>query len=188
MYKRQAEALNLIRNAKRPIVIPGGRLHGPGLADLQRFAEEFNLPVAVPQRRFHAFDSKHKNAGGRLPNRANKALLDELKDSDLVLVIGERMLPSMTQNFSFPKAPVADQPFIHVWPDAEEVGRAYSPTLGIAAEPRVFLQAMLDAGPGDVPPSRSGWVEKLNGLHKENMTWRGKSSNCLLYTSPSPRD
>ena len=64
-----------------------------------------------------------------------------------------------------------------MWPDAEEVGRAYSPTLGIAAEPRVFLQAMLDAGPGDVPPSRSGWVEKLNGLHKENMTWRGKSSN-----------
>ena len=170
-------ALQLIRNAERPIVIAGGRLHGDGLADLQRFAEEFNLPVATPQRRFHVFDSRHKNAGGRLPNRANKAMLDQLKTSDLVLVLGERMLPSMTQNFTFPKAPVADQPFIHVWPDAEEVGRAYAPTLGIAADPRQFLQAMLAAGPGKVPASRQGWVETLNGLHRENMTWRGKSSN-----------
>ena len=174
---QMAAALDLVRNAERPIVIPGGRLHGPGLADLQRFAEAFNLPVAVPQRRFHAFDSRHPNAGGRLPNRANKAMLDQLRDSDLVLVIGERMLPSMTQNFTFPKAPVADQPFIHVWPDAAEVGRAYSPTLGIAADPQVFLQAMLDAGPGDIPAARAGWVEKLHGLHRENMTWQGKSSN-----------
>jgi acetolactate synthase-1/2/3 large subunit len=170
-------ALAMIRAAERPIVIAGGRLHGEGLTDLQRFAEEFNLPVATPQRRFHTFDSKHPNAGGRLPNRANKALLDQLQTSDMVLVLGERMLPSMTQNFTFPKAPVADQPFIHVWPDAEEVGRAYSPTLGIAADPRQFLQAMLAAGPDTVPTARQGWVEKLNGMHRENMTWRGKSSN-----------
>ena len=46
-------ALAMIRGAERPIVIAGGRLHGEGLADLQRFAEVFNLPVATPQRRFH---------------------------------------------------------------------------------------------------------------------------------------
>ncbi len=172
-----AEALELLRKAERPIVIAGGRLHGQGLADLQTFAEEFALPVATPQRRFHVFDSRHPNAGGRLPNRANRALLDELKTSDLVLVIGERMLPSMTQNFTFPKAPVADQPFIHVWPDAGEVGRAYAPTLGIASDPKLFLRAMLDAGPGEVPASRPAWVEKLNGLHRKNMAWQGKSSN-----------
>ena len=37
--------------------------------------------AATPQRRFHTFDSKHPNAGGRLPNRANKALLDQLQTS-----------------------------------------------------------------------------------------------------------
>jgi acetolactate synthase I/II/III large subunit len=172
-----AAALDLIRKAERPVVIAGGRLHGEGLADLQRFAEQFQLPVAAPQRRFHVFDSRHPNAGGRLPNRANKALLDAMKECDLVLVLGERMHPSMTQNFTFPKAPVADQPFIHVWPDAEEVGRAYSPTLGIASDPRLFLQAMLEAGPGSVPSSRKGWVERLNALHRKNMTWTTRSSN-----------
>ncbi|MGY9054498.1 MAG: thiamine pyrophosphate-dependent enzyme [Alphaproteobacteria bacterium] len=172
-----AAALDLIRKAERPVVIAGGRLHGEGLADLQRFAEEFMLPVSAPQRRFHVFDSKHPNSGGRLPNRANKGLLDEMKTADLVLVLGERMLPSMTQNFTFPKAPVADQPFIHVWPDAEEVGRAYSPTLGIASDPQLFLQAMLEAGPGTIPPARAGWVQKLNGIHRKVMKWEGKSSN-----------
>ena len=172
-----AQALAMLRAAERPLVVAGGRLHGQGLKDLQTFAETFHVPVAAPQRRFHVFDSKHPNAGGRLPNRANKALLDVMKQSDLIMVIGERMLPSMTQNFTFPKAPVADQAFIHVWPDAEEIGRAYAPTLGVVSEPSVFLQSMLAAGPGDIPGTRTSWIEQLNSLHRKNMTWTARSSN-----------
>jgi acetolactate synthase-1/2/3 large subunit len=172
-----AAALELLRRAERPLVVAGNLLHGEGLDDLRRFAETFDLPVATPQRRFHAFDSRHPNAGGRLPNRADKGLLDIMRDSDLILVLGERMLPSWTQNFSFPKAPVADQPFIHVWPDATEVGRAYAPTLGIAADPHSFLRAMLAEGPGDIPASRKGWVERLNAQHRKVIAYTPRSSN-----------
>ncbi|MCA8928868.1 MAG: acetolactate synthase [Alphaproteobacteria bacterium] len=172
-----AVVLDLLRRAERPLVVAGNRLHGDGLADLQRLAETFQLPVAVPQRRFHAFDSRHPNAGGRLPNRANAGSLAIMKESDLILVIGERMLPSWTQNFQFPKAPVPDQTFVHVWPDATEVGRAYAPTLGIAADPHAFVQAMLAAGPGELPAGRKGWVERLNAQHREVMTYKTRSSN-----------
>lgn len=172
-----ARALEMIRGAERPLIIAGGRLHGEGLAALQAVSEAFSIPVAAPQRRFHVFDSRHPNAAGRLANRASKPLVDAMKDSDLVLVVGERMLPSMTQNFTFPKAPTPEQPFIHVWPDAEEVGRAYAPTIGLASDPHVFLQALLDAGPGNVPAGRAEWIKRLNDIHVRNMTWTPRSSN-----------
>ena len=148
----------MIRAAERPIVIAGGRLHGEGLTDLQRFAEEFNLPVATPQRRFHTFDSKHPNAGGRLPNRRIRRCSTSFRPATWCWCWARRgMLPSMTQNFTFPKAPVADQPFIHVWPDAEEVGRALLPDFGHRGRPSAVPASHAGCRPPTpVPHSAAG--------------------------------
>ena len=152
-----ARALDMLRHAERPLVIAGGRLHGDAaLGDLTKFAETFALPVAAPQRRFHIFDSRYPNCAGRLANRAPGELLDIMRESDLLLVIGERIGPSMSQGYTFPRAPVPDQPMIHVRPDTQEVGRIYQPTLGLGCDPHKFIPAMLAAGPGNVPDARRG--------------------------------
>jgi acetolactate synthase-1/2/3 large subunit len=159
-------------------VVAGGRLHGPtALADLTTFAERFMLPVATPQRRFHTFDSRHPNSAGRLINRAPGELLDVMRECDLLLVLGERIGPSMSQGFTFPRAPIPDQPLIHVWPDPEEVGRVFEPALGLGCDPHEFIKAMLADGPGEVSPARSAWVERLNGAHRSVMTWDPVSAN-----------
>ncbi len=173
-----AQALDMLRGAERPLVIAGGRLHGAAaLGDLTEFAETFALPVAVSQRRFHIFDSRHPNSAGRLANRAPGELLDIMRQADLLLVIGERIGPSMSQGYSFPRAPVPDQPMIHVWPDTQEVGRIYQPTLGLGCDPHEFIRAMLAAGPGDVPDSKREWVKRLNQAHRGVMEWRPVSAN-----------
>lgn len=171
-------ACSMLRDAERPLVIAGGRLHGPAaLADLTKFAEDFALPVATPQRRFHTFDSRHPNSAGRLVNRAPGALLDVLRECDLLLVLGERIGPSMSQGFTFPRAPRPEQPMIHVWPDPEEVGRVFEPALGIGCDPHEFIKAMLAAGPGKLSPARSDWVDRLNAVHRAVMTWNPVSAN-----------
>lgn len=173
-----AEALSLLRNAQRPLVIAGGRLHGPAaLADLTIFAESFMLPVATPQRRFHTFDSRHPNSAGRMINRAPGELLEVMQECDLLLVLGERIGPSMSQGFTFPRAPKPDQPMIHVWPDPDEVGRVFEPVLGLGCDPHEFIKAMLAMGPGEITPARSTWVERLNAAHRSVMAWHPVSAN-----------
>jgi acetolactate synthase-1/2/3 large subunit len=173
-----ARAVELLRNAKKPLVIAGGRLHGAAaLGDLTKFAEVFDLPVAAPQRRFHIFDSRHPNCAGRLTNRAPAESLDIMKETDLLIVIGERIGPSMSQGYTFPRAPVPDQPMIHVWPDTEEVGRVFQPTLGLGCDPHEFLKVMLAIGPGEIPFERKAWVKRLNDAHNSVMDWMPVSAN-----------
>ncbi len=173
-----ATAFSMLQDAERPLVIAGGRLHGPAaLADLTTFAERFMLPVATPQRRFHVFDSRHPNSAGRMINRAPGELLDIMRECDLLLVLGERIGPSMSQGFTFPRAPKPDQPMIHVWPDPDEVGRVFEPALGLGCDPHEFIKAMLAVGPGKVSPARTAWVERLNGAHCSVMTWKPVSAN-----------
>ena len=172
------QALDMLRKAEKPLVIAGGRLHGAeALTDFTTFAEEFQLPVATSQRRFHVFDSRHPNAAGRLFNRAPKELLDAMQETDLLLVLGERIGPSMSQGFTFPSAPKPDQPMIHVWPSTEEVGRNFQPELGIGCDPHEFIKAMRAEGAGELPSDRAAWVQRLNSIHKEVMNWTPVSSN-----------
>ena len=173
-----ARAAEMLSTAKKPMVMAGGRLHGKAaLGDFTKFAEAFQLPVAVTQRRFHVFDSRHPNAAGRLANRAPKAMVDAIKECDLLLVIGERIGPSASQGYTFPKLPVPEQPLIHVWPDTQEVGRNYEATLGIGCDPHEFIKAMMAIGPKTLPEGRKAWVKRLNDAYKDVMTWKPVSSN-----------
>ncbi|MBE90497.1 MAG: acetolactate synthase [Rhodospirillaceae bacterium] len=170
------QALEMLSKAERPLAIAGGLIKGREcMAALTAFAEAFDVPVASPQRRFHVFDSQHSHAAGRLPNRAPAELLDLMKTTDLMLIIGDRGGPSMSQSFTFPRAPKPDHPLIHVWPDPQEIGRLWHPTLGIACDPKEFLNTMLAAGAGR--KDRSEWVGKLNRTHQKIMAWTPVSSN-----------
>lgn len=173
-----AASLNLLCRAERPLVVSGARLHGEAaLRDLQRLAEHFMLPVAPAHRRLHTFDSRHPHCAGRLTNRAPAAQMELMRSTDLILVIGERLGPSVSQGFTFPRAPVPEQDVIHVWPDTQEVGRVWQPRLGIGCDPHVFVRALLDADPDAMPAGRKAWIESLNRVHRDLMEWKPVSAN-----------
>lgn len=171
-------AYEMVTRSERPLVITGGRLHGPeALGDLTRFSEVFQLPVAPAHRRLHTFASEHPNCAGRLSNRAPAAQMELMRTADLLLVLGDRLGPSVSQGYTFPRAPEPDQPLIHVWPDPEEVGRVWDSALGLACDPHEFLKAMLALEPGLVPRGRNKWVRSLNDSHRSLMAWEEVSSN-----------
>jgi thiamine pyrophosphate-dependent acetolactate synthase large subunit-like protein len=168
----------MLAKAERPLVVAGGLVHSPkARAALKTFAETFKLPVSPSHRRADVFDSYHANYGGYLGNRAPKPQMDMMRKSDLLLVVGERMGPSVSQGFSFPTAPVPQLPMVHVWPDPLEVGRVWHPEVGIAAEPELFLEAMLARGPGKMPAGREDWIGGLHKIHRSLTTWEPVSSN-----------
>lgn len=173
-----ARLADMICMAKKPLVVAGGLVQGEAaLGALTRFAEAFDLPVCPSHRRAHVFDSWHPNCGGYLGSRAPKQQLDVMKETDLMLVVGERLGPTVSQGFSFPAAPVPQMPLVHVWPDPVEVGRVWQPTLGIAADADLFFEAMLAHGAAGAANGRTQWIGRLNKVHKELTTWEPVSSN-----------
>ena len=163
----------MIAKAERPLVLVGGALLADAVEnpqtfkDLNRLAEEWVLPVSPTHRRPQAFDARHPNYGGYMGIRVPPALIGEMKKADLMVCLGERMTDTVSQSYSFPSAPQPQLPFVHVWPDANEVGRVWRPDLGIPASPHEVIKALLKRGAPTDSAKRQGWVQGLNKIHND---------------------
>jgi acetolactate synthase-1/2/3 large subunit len=162
----------MLARSERPLVPVGGalwadHLRDPAtLADLNRLAEEWVLPISPTHRRPHLFDALHPNYGGYMGIRVPPALIGEMKKADLMIALGERMTDSVSQSYTFPAAPTPQLPFVHVWPDADEVGRVWRPTLGLPCSPHEVIKALLARGAPPDAAKRRGWVAGLNAIHR----------------------
>ena len=104
--------------------------------------EKYTLPVCTTFRRLHLFDALHPSYAGDLGIGPNPRLVDRIKSSDLVVLIGGRMGELPSQSYTLFDIPRPQMTFVHVHPGAEELGRVYSPTLPINATPTAFAAAL----------------------------------------------
>ena len=82
----------LLLQAERPLVIAGGGGWTPqSAAALQRFAENWQLPVANAFRFQDCFDNHHPNYAGDIGLGINPALAARVRESDLLIAIGPRL-------------------------------------------------------------------------------------------------
>jgi acetolactate synthase-1/2/3 large subunit len=163
----------LLARSHRPLIPVGGALLADAardpqtLADLNRLAEEWVLPINPTHRRPHLFDATHPNYGGYMGIRVPPPLIAEMKKADLMVALGERMTDSVSQSYTFPAAPVPQLPFVHVWPDSDEVGRVWRPTLGLPCSPHEAIKALLARGAPADAGKRRNWVDGLHAIHRE---------------------
>lgn len=137
--------------AKRPFVILGGSGWTPqACADLQTFAERFDLPVGCAFRFQDLFDNRHPNYAGDVGIGINPPLAARIRDADLVLAIGPRLGEMTTGGYTLLEAPHPRQTLIHVHAGAEELGSVYRADLMIQASMPAFaaMAAALDAPAG----------------------------------------
>jgi acetolactate synthase-1/2/3 large subunit len=164
---------DMLAKAERPLVLVGGALWADAVRDnaafddINRFAEEWVLPISPTHRRPQLFDATHPNYGGYMGIRVPPALIGEMKKADLMVALGERMTDTVSQSYSFPKAPQPQLSFVHVWPDANEVGRVWRPELGIPASPHEVIKALLKRGAPPDAKKRRDWVAGLNAIHRK---------------------
>jgi acetolactate synthase-1/2/3 large subunit len=164
---------DMLAKAERPLIVVGGALMAEAVrdsavyADLNRLAEEWVLPVSPTHRRPQLFDATHPNYGGYMGIRVPPALIGEMKKADLMVALGERMTDTVSQSYSFPRAPQPQLPFVHVWPEAGEVGRVWRPDLGIPASPHEVIKGLLARGAPAGAAKRKDWVAGLNAIHRK---------------------
>jgi acetolactate synthase-1/2/3 large subunit len=124
----------LLLAAQRPLVVAGGGGWTPQAAQaLQRFAENWKLPVCNAFRFQDTFDNHHPQYAGDMGIAPNPKLVQRLKECDLLLAIGPRLGEMTTGGYTLLEAPRTAQKLVHIHASAEELHRVYHADLAIHA-------------------------------------------------------
>lgn len=128
------ELRTMLLAAQRPLVLAGGGGWTPQAAQaLQRFAENWKLPVANTFRFQDTFDNRHPQYAGDMGIAPNPKLAQRIRESDLLLAIGPRLGEMTTGGYTLLEAPKAKQKLVHIHASAEELNRVYQADLAINA-------------------------------------------------------
>ncbi len=124
----------LLLNSERPMVLAGGSGWTVQSAQaLQRFAENWKLPVANTFRAQDTFDNHHPQYAGDVGIAINPKLAARIKASDFLLVIGSRLGEMTTSGYTLLDLPRPAQKLVHIHASAEELNRVYRADLAINA-------------------------------------------------------
>ncbi|WP_099864612.1 thiamine pyrophosphate-binding protein [Pararhizobium haloflavum] len=153
--------------AKRPFAILGGsRWSEQAVSSFASFAERHELPVGCSFRRQMLFDHLHPCYAGDVGIGINPALAEEIRNADLILLVGGRMSEMPSSNYTLLESPYPRQTLIHVHPDASELGRVYRPDLAINASPNAFCAA-LPKGDHNPPPAGADRAARLHAGYRQ---------------------
>ena len=151
-----------IAQAERPLLLLGGSgWSDECAAAITRFAEANKIPVTTSFRRQDIVNNLSPVYAGDFGTSTAPSLYAHQRDADLLVVIGARLGEMTTKTYTSIQSPNPDTRLVHVYPDADEIGRVYSPDLGIAAAP-FSVAAALDGVDLGRAEAWGGWCEKLH--------------------------
>ncbi|OQR33737.1 thiamine pyrophosphate-binding protein [Pseudomonas sp. Bc-h] len=164
------EMRELLATAKQPLVIVGGTgWDTDSTKALQRFVHANHLPVAASFRRQDLFDNRDPHYVGQLGLGTSPKLLERVKSSDLLLVIGSRLSETVSQGYTLIESPSPAQPMIHVHPDPQELNRVYQSTLPILSSLSSFAHAVAALEPVASSAWKS-WTDAARADYLEHST------------------
>jgi acetolactate synthase-1/2/3 large subunit len=158
----------MLAKAAKPVVILGqAGWNKKGCDDFLAFAQAFDLPVACSYRAQDMIDNRDPHYVGDVAVGLNPALAKRIQDSDLLIAIGSRLGEWSTVNYTLITIPRPKQPFVHIYPGAEELGRVYQADLLINAGMPEFAAAARK-----LPPLKPAWAEWTKGARADLEAWQ----------------
>jgi len=155
--------------ARKPFVIAGGGGWTPQSAQaLQRFAENWQLPVGNAFRFQDTFDNHHPLYAGDVGIGINPKLAARVKESDLILAIGPRLGEMTTGGYTLLTPPRPRQKLVHIHASADELNRVYQADLAINATMNAAARSLeVLTAPPDIP--WSAWTEAAHADYEANL-------------------
>jgi acetolactate synthase-1/2/3 large subunit len=162
------ELREMLLKAQRPFVIAGGGGWTPQSAQaLQRFAENWHLPVGNAFRFQDTFDNFHPLYAGDVGIGINPKLSQRIKDSDLIIAIGPRLGEMTTSGYTLLEVPKPKQKLVHIHASAEELNRVYHADLAICASMNAAARSLeVLTAPPTVP--WTDWAAQANADYIAN--------------------
>ena len=158
---------------QHPIVLAGGsRWSEAASAELVRFAERFAMPVATTFRRAQLFDQLHPMYAGDLGIGANPKLVEHIKASDLVILLGGRLGEMPSQRYTLLDIPGPARADVRARASRR---RGAWPRLPPAALPSTPRRPRSRRRSTDlVPPNDLRWRDDAKALHAAYLAWTEK--------------
>ncbi|MCO4088590.1 MAG: thiamine pyrophosphate-binding protein [Limnohabitans sp.] len=161
-------ALRILRDmllvSRQPLVIAGGGGWTTQSAQaLQRFAENWQLPVTNAFRFQDTFDNHHPLYAGDVGIGIGPALAARVRDADLILAIGPRLGEMTTGGYTLLQAPKTRQKLVHIHASAEELNRVYQADLAIQATMNAAARSLeVLTAPNELP-----WIAWSQAVHAD---------------------
>ena len=154
--------------AQRPLLIAGGSgWDAEGANALQRFAQNWQLPVGCGFRFQDCFDNRHVLYAGDVGIGINPTLADRVRQADLVIALGVRLGEMTTGGYTLLQVPRPVQKLVHVHAGAEELGRVYAADLLLQGSMACAAKALETlAAPPSVP--WTGWTQAAHADYEAN--------------------
>jgi len=158
----------MLLSAQKPFVIAGGGAWTTQSAQaLQRFAENWQLPVGNAFRFQDTFDNFHPLYAGDVGIGINPKLAQRIKESDLVIAIGPRLGEMTTSGYTLLEVPKPKQKLVHIHASAEELNRVYHADLAICATMNAAARSLeVLTAPPSVP--WTDWAQQANADYVAN--------------------
>ena len=158
--KQIEKALDMLNAAERPLIVAGGGVINADASDLLvRFAEIVNVPVVPTLMGWGAMPDDHVLMAGMVglqtSHRYGNATMLE---SDFVLGIGNRWANRHTGSI---ETYTKGRTFVHIDIEPTQIGRVFSPDLGIVSDARAALELFVTVA--------KDW--RKSGKLKERQAW-----------------
>ncbi len=132
----------LSKSSKPLMILGGGSWSNKSVESICKFAENNNIPIATTFRRLDCINFGNESFVGDFGTSGPTSLIKRIKETDTLLVIGARLGEMTTQGYQMLKPPLLSQNLIHVHISGEELGKVYTPILGIEASPDEFCESI----------------------------------------------
>ncbi|MFD9700013.1 glyoxylate carboligase [Lentzea sp. NPDC059081] len=161
---RVERALEMLLAAERPLLLAGGGvILGEASAELLELAELLQVPIQATLMGKGAIDEDHPLYAGMTGIQTSQRYGNaSFLESDLVLALGARFGDRHTGDLATYRG---DRKFIHVDVEPTQIGKVFGPDLGIVADTRLFLQALLEKARAHARPA-GAWVERCQELKR----------------------
>ena len=196
--KMYRQALDLIKDSKRPVILAGhGIMISGAMREVREFAEKAGVPVALTLLGIGAFPASHPLNLGMMGMHGEAWVNQAIQDADLLIALGMRFDDRVTGNLKT-YAPNAKK--IHVEIDPSEINKNVKVDVALVGDVREVLHEVL---PQIEHVERKEWFAHIGRLkgdsavrdiqnlpdnghlyaaHVINDIWRETEGNAIVVT------
>ncbi|MBZ5663179.1 MAG: biosynthetic-type acetolactate synthase large subunit [Acidobacteriia bacterium] len=157
--KEYAQALELIHNSKRPVILAGhGIIVSGAMREVRDFAERAGIPVALTLLGLGAFPASHPLNLGMMGMHGEAWVNHTIQEADLLLAFGMRFDDRVTGNLKN-YAPNAKK--IHIEIDPAEINKNVKVDVPLVGDLR---EVLLELMPKVESIDRSEWLDSIDRL------------------------
>lgn len=157
--------LDMLRAAERPLLMLGGGVIGADATEeFHALAEYLQIPVTVTLMGKGGFPEDHPLYAGIAGIQTQTRYGNQIfLESDLVVAIGARFAERHTGDLTVYRG---TRKFIQIDIDPRQIGRVFNPDLGIVADAKLALQALLERAHATPTRPYVAWKEQVSKLRE----------------------